>query len=94
MNQIPRRVQNRIATERNILAAALQVFARSGYSGTSMDGIAAEAGLTKPTLYEYFDSKEHLFTACLLYTSRCVYETGLITLNSWRITWVFWHFMK
>ena len=66
MNQIPRRVQNRMANERNILAAALQVFARSGYSGTSMDGIAAEAGLTKPTLYQYFDSKEHLFTAMMV----------------------------
>ena len=66
MNQIPRRAQNRIAKEASILAAALKVFAQQGYSGTSMDGIAAEAGLTKPTLYQYFDSKEDLFTAMML----------------------------
>ena len=66
MNQIPRRAQNRIAKESSILAAALRVFARCGYSGTSMDVIATEAGLTKPTLYQYFDSKEALFTAMML----------------------------
>ena len=66
MNQIPRRQQNRIAKEASILAAALKVFAQCGYFGTSMDAIAAEAGLTKPTLYQYFDSKERLFTAMMV----------------------------
>ncbi len=66
MSDISRRAQNRLAKEASILAAALKVFARAGYSGTSMDVIAAEAGLTKPTLYQYFDSKERLFTAMML----------------------------
>lgn len=66
MTQLPKRAQNRLAKEAGILAAALRVFARCGYSGTSMDGIAAEAGLTKPTLYQYFDSKDRLFTAMMV----------------------------
>lgn len=66
MNQLPRRQQNRLAKEKAILDAALKVFSHSGYSGASMDTVAAEAGLSKPTLYQYFDSKEQLFTAMML----------------------------
>jgi AcrR family transcriptional regulator len=48
-----------------VLAAALRSFARSGYDGTSMDDIAAAAGITKPVLYDHFKSKQMLFTAVL-----------------------------
>lgn len=65
MTQLPRRQQNRIANEKRILAAALQVFSQSGYSGASMDAVAAIAGLSKPTLYQYFDSKEQLFATLM-----------------------------
>jgi AcrR family transcriptional regulator len=63
---IPRRQQNRLNRERTILDAALTVFAAQGYSGTTMDAVAAEAGVTKPTLYSYFPSKESLFQAMML----------------------------
>lgn len=66
MSQLPRRQQNRLNRERRILDAALKVFAEMGYSGTTMDAVAAEAGLTKPTLYSYFPSKESLFQAMML----------------------------
>lgn len=66
MNQLPRRAQNRIAKEQAILTAALKVFSQNGYSGASVDAVAAEAGITKPTLYQYFASKEQLFTAMML----------------------------
>jgi AcrR family transcriptional regulator len=61
-----RRQQNRLDRERRILDAALTVFAAMGYSGATMDAVAAEAGLTKPTLYSYFPSKESLFSAMML----------------------------
>jgi TetR/AcrR family transcriptional regulator, mexJK operon transcriptional repressor len=48
-----------------ILDAALQVFAQEGYAGTSMDAIAAAAGVSKPTLYTYFGAKEQLFEAMM-----------------------------
>lgn len=46
-----------------IVAGASRAFARSGFAGTTMAAIAAEAGVGKGTLYEYFPSKEDLFFA-------------------------------
>ncbi len=42
---------------------AAAVFARDGYEGASMSRIAAEAGVSKGTLYNYFTSKAELFAA-------------------------------
>ena len=44
-----------------ILRAALACFARKGYHKTTMDDIVAESGLSKGTLYWYFNSKKALF---------------------------------
>ncbi|MEC7291186.1 MAG: helix-turn-helix domain-containing protein, partial [Pseudomonadota bacterium] len=44
--------------EKNILDAALQVFSRYGFKRTSMADIAAEAGISRQTLYKAFSSKE------------------------------------
>ena len=65
MTALPKRQQNRILRERRILDAALEVFSQKGFVGASMDDIAAGAGLTKPTLYQYFPSKDELFTAMM-----------------------------
>ena len=48
-----------------ILATARRVFARAGYEPTSVDDIAAAAGVTKPVLYRHFDSKRDLYLAVL-----------------------------
>lgn len=48
-----------------ILAAATRLFARRGYDGASMSGIASDAGITKPVLYDHFASKEALFETLL-----------------------------
>lgn len=45
-----------------ILAGAMQQFLEYGYTGSSMDRIAAAAGVSKQTLYSYFHNKEALFT--------------------------------
>lgn len=65
MTALPRRQQNRLAKEKRILEAAQQIFASEGYSGATMDAVAIKAGLTKPTLYQYFASKEALFAAMM-----------------------------
>src|SRR5271155_2729264 len=44
-----------------ILDAALAVFAEKGYAATRMDDIARRAGVTKGTIYLYFESKEAVF---------------------------------
>jgi len=48
---------------RDILAAALAVFAEKGFAAARLDDIAARAEVSKGTLYLYFDSKEALFEA-------------------------------
>ncbi len=48
-----------------ILQGAVQVFLRSGYAGTSMDQVAAEAGVSKQTIYSHFQDKEGLFKALM-----------------------------
>ncbi len=47
----------------HILAGAADVFSRDGYEGASMSRIARCAGVSKGTLYNYFDSKAALFAA-------------------------------
>lgn len=66
MTALSRRQQNRIEREQRVLRAALKVFSETGYSGATMDAVAIEAGLSKPTLYQYFESKEALFSAMML----------------------------
>jgi AcrR family transcriptional regulator len=51
--------------EQQILDAAVQGFAESGFAHASMAAIARRAGISKPLIYEYFGSKEGLYLACL-----------------------------
>jgi AcrR family transcriptional regulator len=44
-----------------ILEAAFVEFSRHGYAVTTLDRIAERAGVTKGTIYVYFENKEHLF---------------------------------
>lgn len=46
-----------------ILRAARRLFLEHGYSDTSMDAVAAESGVSKATLYVYFQNKKDLFGA-------------------------------
>ena len=48
-----------------IYQAAMTCFNRKGYHQTTMDDIVAESGLSKGTLYWYFDSKKALFIGLL-----------------------------
>ncbi|KZC18015.1 TetR family transcriptional regulator [Rhodanobacter sp. FW510-R12] len=44
-----------------ILAAAKALFIRNAFAGTSMDAIAADAGVSKLTVYSHFGDKDNLF---------------------------------
>jgi len=48
---------------REICAAALEVFAEKGFAAAKLDEIAKRAGVSKGTLYLYFEDKEQLFRA-------------------------------
>jgi AcrR family transcriptional regulator len=58
-----RRERQKHERERRIIAAARRLFDRKGYDGTSMENVAARAGLAVGTLYNYFPSKEELLFA-------------------------------
>src|SRR5438477_89804 len=47
---------------RAIVEAATAAFLRDGYRGTSMDEVAAKAGVSKQTVYKHFADKERLFS--------------------------------
>ena len=53
------------ARREQLLEVALEVFARAGYHATSMNEVAEAAGVTKPVLYQHFESKRELYQALL-----------------------------
>ena len=50
---------------RALMDAAARAFVRAGYAATSMDDVAAEAGVTRVLIYRHFDSKTQLYRAVL-----------------------------
>ena len=58
--RVPREVR-----ERQLVELGEQLFAERGFAKASMDELARRAGVTKPVIYELFQSKEGLFRACL-----------------------------
>ena len=54
-----------LAKRAAILLAAKDLFLRLGYEGSSMDAIAAEAKVSKLTVYSHFNDKETLFAAAI-----------------------------
>src|SRR5579864_4095876 len=48
-----------------ILEAAFVEFSRNGYAATTLEQVAERAGVTKGTIYVYFENKEHLFISML-----------------------------
>ena len=55
--------------KRRLIDAAIALFAEKGYASTSVKEIVAQANVSKPVLYYYFDSKEGMFHAILDWAS-------------------------
>lgn len=55
----------RAVREQQMMDAAVQTFGQRGYRAASMDEIAELAGVSKPLVYLYLNSKDELFTACI-----------------------------
>src|ERR1700724_1080781 len=58
-----------------ILEAAFTEFARNGYAATTLDAIAERAGVTKGTIYVYFENKEHLFISMVRELTKATLDT-------------------
>ncbi|HEX9777736.1 MAG TPA: TetR/AcrR family transcriptional regulator [Geopsychrobacteraceae bacterium] len=57
------RAQKKRETRRAIIAAAIRLFGERGYERTSIEDLAAEAGVGKGTIYGYFSTKQEIFQA-------------------------------
>jgi AcrR family transcriptional regulator len=55
----------RALRQRQLVELAEELFAERGYAGASMEELSRRAGVTKPVVYELFESKEGLFRACV-----------------------------
>ena len=75
MNGRPREFDVQKALER-----AMELFWRQGYEGTSLSDLTRELGITRPSLYAAFGSKEALFLKALdLYEARAGYREAALT---------------
>lgn len=63
MNRAPR--VNKDERRSQIIEIAIREFGNLGYRQTSMELIALGAGISKPILYQFFDSKEDLYIAVI-----------------------------
>jgi len=59
----PRRREQKLHRQEEILAAAFEVFAAHGFEAARIDDVARQAGIAKGTIYLYFRDKEQLFRA-------------------------------
>lgn len=58
--RVPRAVR-----ERQVIAAAEDLFAEQGFAAASMDELSRRVGVSKPVIYALFGSKEELFRRCV-----------------------------
>ena len=58
-----------------ILEAAFVEFSRNGYATTTLDRVAERAGVTKGTIYVYFENKEHLFISMVREVTKATLDT-------------------
>lgn len=70
----PRR-RRKAERPQEIIEAAFTEFSRNGYATTTLDQIAERAGVTKGTIYVYFESKEHLFISMVREFTKPTMET-------------------
>src|SRR5205809_338429 len=64
----PRWRRRKNARPEEIISAALEVFADRGFAATKLEDVARRAGVTKGTIYLYFENKEALFKALVRVT--------------------------
>jgi AcrR family transcriptional regulator len=74
MKKPNRKEEQRISSTEKILTGALELFVRNGYRATTIDQIAAKAGLTKGAIYFYYKTKEAIMLTLLEQARRYVVD--------------------
>ena len=92
VDTVTQRRMSRAEREPEMLEAAVCLFGERGYHATSMEGIAAAAGVTKPMFYAYFGSKDELYAACIEHVAvqleQALAEAGADEPDPERQTWL------
>ncbi|PKM95017.1 MAG: hypothetical protein CVU84_06760 [Firmicutes bacterium HGW-Firmicutes-1] len=78
---LSKREANKIHKKETFLDAAEKLFAEKGFENTSIDEVVKKAGLTKRTLYQYFQSKEDLYYAVALSGARLLAKASFDALE-------------
>jgi AcrR family transcriptional regulator len=84
MNLPSPRQRRKDARPAELTAAALELFVERGYAATRLDDVAARAGVSKGTLYLYFNNKEDLFRAVIVDGVVPLLEAGEALLEQYR----------
>lgn len=80
----PRWERRKEARPQELIAAALDLFVEKGFAATRLEDVAARAGVSKGTLYLYFDNKEALFKAVVQEGILPVIEEGEALLQQYQ----------
>jgi TetR/AcrR family transcriptional regulator, repressor of fatR-cypB operon len=81
---LSRREREKAAHRKEIMDAAIKVFARRGLSSATLDEVAQEAEFSKGTIYLYFTSKEDLLFNILISLSQMIVDGFRTTLDGKR----------
>jgi AcrR family transcriptional regulator len=73
--QVDTRRRRKAERPKEILEAAFEEFSRNGYASTTLDQVAERAGVTKGTIYVYFENKEHLFISMVRELTKATLDT-------------------
>lgn len=68
-----KRTRRKAERPAEILEAAFEEFVKNGYLATRLEDVAARAGVTKGTVYFYFENKERVFTEMVRFKSQAVF---------------------
>jgi AcrR family transcriptional regulator len=82
-----RQAERLAATRSAILRAASDLFGRQGYAATSVDQIAAAAGVAKGAVYHHFASKERLFEPVLEATTAALARQVMVKAQTASDVW-------
>jgi AcrR family transcriptional regulator len=69
-------VDDGVSTRNRILMATAEVLSRNGLTKLNLSDVAAQAGVSRPTLYRWFASKEELLAAFGVY-ERQMFDSGM-----------------
>jgi len=86
--------QARATTTKQVTAAAARVFLKNGYQASTIEDIAREAGISKPTVYQYAKSKQWLLDQIVSLVSREMEQCESVLLSAKapagvRLYWIF-----